>query len=69
MLFTNWSQSMAGQQSYQDVVGPPAVRPGTKPSKLVPGNDQVKLVWSTSLLTPARQKAIIEEFRDVFGVK
>lgn len=69
MLFANWVLSAAGQQSYQDIVGPPAVRPGLKPPKFVPANDAVKIVWSTTLLTPERQKANIEEFRDVFGVK
>ena len=45
------------------------MRPGTKPPTLVPGNDQVKLVLSTSVLTPERQKAIIDEYRSVFGVQ
>ena len=67
--FLNWSLSLAGQQSFQDIVGPPAMRPGTTPPKLVPSNDQVKLVWSNTLLTPARQKAIIDEYREVFGVQ
>ena len=69
MLFVNWSMSAAGQQSYQEIVGPPAIRPGVKAPKMVAGNDQVKLVWSTTHLTPDRQKAIVDDFRDVFGVK
>ena len=69
MLFVNWAMSAAGQQSLQDKAGPPAMRPGTKPPTLVPGNDQVKLVLSTSVLTPERQKAIIDEYRSVFGVQ
>lgn len=69
MLFLNWALSSVGQQTYQDLAGPPGLRPGLKPPKLVPGNGELKLVWSSDLLTPQSQAAYIDEFRNVFGVK
>jgi iron(III) transport system substrate-binding protein len=69
MVFLNWALSMQGQQAFQDIVGSPVTRPGIKPPKLVPGIDGQKVVLSTELLTPAKQKAIITEWRTVFGLQ
>lgn len=69
MLFANWAMTMEGQQSYQDHAGAPPVRTGLTPPRYVPPNDQVNLISSVKLLNPERQKAITEEYRDVFGVK
>jgi iron(III) transport system substrate-binding protein len=69
MVFLNWAMSEAGQQSFQDIVGSPVVRPGIKPPKLVPGVQDMKIVLSTDLLNPGNQKSIIEEWRSVFGLQ
>ena len=69
MVFLNWAMSEPGQQSFQDIVGSPVVRPGIKPPKLVPGVQDMKIVLSTELLNPANQKAIIDEWRSVFGLQ
>jgi iron(III) transport system substrate-binding protein len=69
MIFLNWAMSEPGQQSFQDIVGSPVVRPGIKPPKLVPGLQDMKIVLSTDLLNPTNQKAIIEEWRTVFGLQ
>jgi iron(III) transport system substrate-binding protein len=69
MVFLNWAMSEAGQQSFQDIVGSPVTRPGIKPPKLVPGIAGQKVVLSTQLLTPQNQKAMINEWRSVFGLQ
>jgi iron(III) transport system substrate-binding protein len=69
MVFLNWAMSEAGQQAFQDIVGSPVVRPGIKPPKLVPGLQDMKIVLSTDLLNPDNQKAIINEWRSVFGLQ
>lgn len=69
MVFQNWALSAAGQQLLQDIAGSPVVRPGVKPPKLVPGLDGMKIVLTEAVLTPERQKAIIEEWRSVFGLQ
>ncbi len=69
MVFLNWAMSEAGQQSFQDIAGSPVVRPGIKPPKLVPGLEGQKIVLSTDLLNAGVQKAIIEEWRSVFGLQ
>ena len=69
MVFLNWAMSEAGQQAFQDIVGSPVTRPGIKPPKLVPGIEGQKIVLSTDLLTPEKQKAMINEWRSVFGLQ
>ena len=69
MVFLNWAMSEPGQQSFQDIVGSPVSRPGIKPPKLVPGIEGQKIVLSTELLTTDKQKAIINEWRTVFGLQ
>jgi len=69
MVFLNWAMSEAGQQSFVDIAGAPVTRPGIKPPKLVPGIEGQKIVLSTELLTPANQKAMINEWRSVFGLQ
>lgn len=69
MVFLNWSMSAAGQQSLVDIVGATVTRPGTKPPKLVPGVEGQKIVLSTDILTPAKQTAIVNEWRSVFGLQ
>lgn len=68
MVFLNWALGAVGQQSLQDIAGAPVVRPGMKPPKLVPGLDGMKIIQVDRLLTPEKQKAIIQEWRSVFGV-
>jgi iron(III) transport system substrate-binding protein len=69
MVFLNWAMSEAGQQALQDIVGSPVTRPGIKPPKLVPGIEGQKVVLSTELLAPEKQKAMINEWRSVFGLQ
>ena len=69
MVFLNWVLSESGQQIFQDILGSPVARPGIKPPKLVPGTEGQKIELSSDLLTPANQKAIIEEWRSVFGLQ
>jgi iron(III) transport system substrate-binding protein len=69
MVFLNWVMSAAGQQSLVDIVGATVTRPGTKPPKLVPGLEGQKIVLSTDVLTPAKQMAIINDWRSVFGLQ
>ena len=69
MVFLNWVLSESGMQIFQDILGSPVARPGIKPPKLVPGIDGQKIELSSDLLTPANQKAIIDEWRSVFGLQ
>jgi iron(III) transport system substrate-binding protein len=69
MLFLNWAMSADGQQKLQDAMGSPVTRPGIGAPKLVPGLAGQKVILSTELLTPAKQKAIIDEWRQVFGLQ
>jgi len=69
MVFLNWALSAKGGQTLQDVMGSPVTRPGLGDPKLVPGIAQQKIILSTELLTPAKQKAIIDEWRQVFGLQ
>jgi iron(III) transport system substrate-binding protein len=69
MLFLNWALSMPGQKSLLDLVGSPVTRPGAGSPKLVPGVEGQKIVLSSDLLTPAFQKAVIDEWRSVFGLQ
>ena len=49
--------------------GRPAVRPGSGAPKVVPGVEGQKIILSSELLSPAMQKAMIEEWRSVFGLQ
>ena len=69
MVFLNWAMSGAGQASLQDKMGSPVTRPGMGDPKLVPGTAAQKIVLSSELLTPAKQKAMIDEWRQVFGLQ
>ena len=69
MVFLNWALSAAGQQSLVDMVGATAARPGTKPPKLVPGVEGQRIILSTDILTSAKQTAIVNEWRSVFGLQ
>ena len=69
MVFINWSMSAAGQASLQEKMGSPVTRPNVGDPKLVPGLGGQKLALSSDSLTPAKQKAIIDEWRQVFGLQ
>lgn len=69
MVFLNWSMSAKGQQSLQDIMGSPVTRPGIGDPKLVPGIAHQKVILSTELLNPEKQKAIVDEWRQVFGLQ
>ena len=69
MTFVNWAMSVDGQNALQEGVGSPGTRPGIKPPKYVPPNSALNILDTKALLTPERQKAIIQQYRDVFGVQ
>ena len=69
MVFVNWLLSVEGQSSLQDKMGAPVTRPGIGAPKLVPGLNGQKIVLSSALLTVEKQKAIIDEWRQVFGLQ
>ena len=69
MVFLNWAMSAQGQASLQEKMGSPVTRPGVGDPKLVPGLSGQKIVLSSELLTPAKQKAIIDEWRKTFGLE
>jgi iron(III) transport system substrate-binding protein len=69
MVFVNWAMSAAGERALQDVMGSPVTRPGMGDPKLVPGIANQKVILSTELLTPDKQKAIIDEWRQTFGLQ
>jgi iron(III) transport system substrate-binding protein len=69
MVFLNWAMSVKGQGALQDVMGSPVTRPGLGDPKLVPGIAHQKIILSTELLNAEKQKAIIDEWRQVFGLQ
>jgi iron(III) transport system substrate-binding protein len=69
MVFLNWALGVQGQQSLLDAMGSPVTRKGIGGPKLVPGIENQKVVLSTELLNPEKQKAIIDEWRQVFGLQ
>ena len=69
MVFLNWAMSAAGQKQFLDIAGAPVTRPGVGSPKLVPGIEGQKIILSTALLNPDNQKAIIDEWRSVFGLQ
>ena len=69
MVFTNWAMSADGQASLQDKMGAPVTRKGIPDPKQVPGLAGQKVVLSSELLTPEKQKAIVDEWRQVFGLQ
>jgi iron(III) transport system substrate-binding protein len=69
MVFLNWALSASGQKSLLNIVGSAVTRPGAGSPKLVPGIEGQKIMLSSDLLTPAFQKAVIDEWRSVFGLQ
>jgi iron(III) transport system substrate-binding protein len=69
MVFLNWTMGMLGQEKLQDAMGSPVTRPGIEAPKLVPGLAGQKIILSSELLNPEKQKVIIDEWRQVFGLQ
>ena len=69
MVFLNWALSMDGQKALLATAGSPVVRPGAGSPKVVPGVEGHKIILSSDLLTPAMQKAMIDEWRTAFGLQ
>lgn len=69
LVFLNWVLSKEGQQALQDFTGATVTRPGLSPSKILPGVEGQKIVYATDVLTAEKQKAIIDEWRSVFGLQ
>jgi iron(III) transport system substrate-binding protein len=68
-VFVNWGLSHNGQTALLATAGAPVVRPDAGDPKLVPGIGGQKILLSSDILTPAMQKAMIEEWRTVFGLQ
>ena len=68
-VFLNWAVSQNGQKALLATAGAPVPRPDAGAQKLVPGVDGQKILMSSDILTPAMQKAMIEEWRTVFGLQ
>ena len=64
-----WALGAEGQEKLQNAMGSPVTRPGIGAPKLVPGLAGQKVILSTELLNPEKQKAIIDEWRQVFGLQ
>ncbi len=68
-VFMNWAVSQNGQKALLTTAGAPVPRPDAGAPKLVPGVDGQKILMSSDILMPAMQKAMIEEWRTVFGLQ
>ena len=69
-VFVNWILSAEGQNALQKHGGLSATRPGTPPLSHIPATESLpNTVDSMKLVTPERQKKMIEEWRTVFGVR
>ena len=69
-VFMNWLMTAKGQEHLQNYCGLPVTRKGAPPLSKLPATSQLtKVVIGENILTPARQKAIVDKWRTVFGVR
>ena len=68
-VFVNWLLSAKGQEVLQAQGGLAVTRPGTPPLKILPPTSALKTVDQMQILTPERQKQVIETWRAVFGIR
>ena len=69
-VFLNWLMTADGQLQLQTLCGLPVTRKGAPPLSKLPATSQLSnVVDGETILTPARQAAIIDNWRSVFGIK
>jgi iron(III) transport system substrate-binding protein len=69
-VFLNWLMSEQGQTHLQTFAGLPVTRRGAPPLSKIPATSQLRnVVDGEAILTPERQRRIVERWRSVFGVR
>jgi iron(III) transport system substrate-binding protein len=69
-VFLNWLMTKEGQEALQQYGGLSVTRNGIAPLTKLPATSQLSNVVSgEEILTPERQKKIVEHWRTVFGVR
>ncbi|MCC7272221.1 MAG: extracellular solute-binding protein [Alphaproteobacteria bacterium] len=69
-VFMNWLMTAEGQVHLQNYCGLSVTRKGAPPLSKLPGTAQLaKVVDGEKILTPARQKAIVDKWRSVYGIR
>lgn len=69
-VFLNWLMSQEGQEALQKHAGLSVTRKGIPPLSKLPATSELSnTVDGEEILTPERQKKIVEHWRTVFGVR
>jgi iron(III) transport system substrate-binding protein len=69
-VFLNWLMTKDGQELLQKYAGLPVTRKGAPPLSKLPATAQLSnVVDGAKILTPERQKKIVDHWRTVFGVR
>ncbi len=69
-VFVNWLMTEAGQKALQEHAGLSVTRKGVPPLSKLPSTEQLSnVVDGEKILTPERQKQIVDHWRTVFGVR
>jgi len=69
-VLLNWLMSKEGQEHLQKLAGLPVTRKGAPPMSKLPATAQLpNVVDGAKILTPERQKKIVDDWRTVFGVR
>jgi iron(III) transport system substrate-binding protein len=69
-VFFNWLMTEQGQKYLQEYCGLPVTRKGAPPLSKLPATGQLANVKDgEAILTPERQKKIVDNWRQVFGVR
>jgi iron(III) transport system substrate-binding protein len=69
-VFVNWLMTEDGQKALQQYAGLAVTRKGIPPLSKLPATSQLtNVVDGEKILTPERQKKIVDTWRQVFGVK
>jgi iron(III) transport system substrate-binding protein len=69
-VFVNWLMTKQGQEYLQQYAGLPVTRKGAPPLSKLPATAQLtNVVDGEKILTPERQKKIVDHWREVFGVR
>lgn len=69
-VFLNWLMTKDGQEALQTCAGLPVTRNDAPPLSKLPATSQLSnVVDGATILTPERQKKIVDHWRTVFGVR
>jgi iron(III) transport system substrate-binding protein len=69
-VFVNWLMTKDGQAALQTLAGLPVTRKDAPPMSKIPATAQLSnVVDGAKILTPERQKKIVDQWRTVFGVR